>query len=588
MSLEIGLVLAILVVAVLLFATEWLRVDAVALAVLAALLVLQLVSPREALSGFSNQATITVAAMFVLSAGLQKTGALLALARMLTDLAHRRIVYLVVMMAAAAVASAFINNTPVVAVMIPLVMGVAARHKVSPSHWLIPLSYASQFGGVCTLIGTSTNLLVNAVAEDAGYGSFGMFEFSRLGLVLFAVGVAYFLILGRHLLPDRPSRNLAETYQLHDYTTELRVLKGSPLVGQLLKDIDWFSKHDVEIVKLLRKGRALRAWRRAKFKAGDVLLVQGDIKDLMNVREARGLELNPRFRFDGKTEERSTTLVEALVAPRSRLNDKTLSELSFRRKYRLVVLGLQRRGQTLLQRIDRVHLRTGDAMLLQGSPREIERLRRDDEFIVLEEKGEAHFFRGRAPLAVSIIAAVVLAAAFTGAPIVATALVGAVAMVVTGCLRIEDAYDAIDWRVIFLLAGILPLGTAMTTSGAAEWLVDHALALLGDHGPVVALAALYLLTAVLTEAMSNNAAAILMAPIAVSTAVGLGVDPRPFLIAITFAASTAFATPVGYQTNTMIYNPGGYKYADFMRVGIPLNLAFWVLAVWLIPRFWPF
>ncbi len=586
MSFEIALVLTIAAGAMVLFASERVRVDVVALAVLAALVLFGLVAPGKALSGLSSPATVTVASMFVLSAGLQKTGALLALGRMLVDVAQRKFVFLLLMMVMAGAASAFINNTPVVAIMIPLVMGVAARHRVSASQWLMPLSFASQFGGVCTLIGTSTNLIVSAVSEDAGYGAFSLFEFSRLGLVLFGVGVVYFLLLGRHLLPERASRDVSETYQLRGYLTEVRVQKDSRFVDRKLRDVDWFAKHDVEIVRLLRKGRALRAWSRAKLKPGDVLLVKGDVKDLVGVEDTRGIELNPKAA--GGLPERRTVLVEVLLAPRARLAGKTLSEMYFRRRYRMVVLALQRRGETLRQRIDEIRLQTGDALLLQGPADEVERLRGDEDFIVLEEKKEAQFFRGRAPVALAIVAAVVLTAAMTEVPIVAAALVGAVAVVLTGCLRIEDAYDAIDWRVIFLLVGLLPLGAAMTETGAARWLAESTIGVVGNLGPVAALAALYLLTAVLTETISNNAAAVLLAPLAISTAVGLDVDPKPFLLAITFAASTAFATPVGYQTNTMIYNPGGYRYADFMKVGIPLNLIFFAIAVLLIPRLWPF
>ena len=589
MSLEAVLVLAILAVAAVLFALGRMRIDVVALSVLAALVVLQLVSAREAISGLSNPATVTVAAMFVLSAGLQKTGALLALGRALVRLGERKLTFLLLMMLGAGVSSAFINNTPVVAVMLPLVLGVAARRRVNASQWLIPLSFASQFGGVCTLIGTSTNLLVSSAAADAGYGAFSLFEFGKLGVILFGAGLLYFLLVGRFLLPERRSQTLSETYELQDFVTELRVIKDSPLIGQKLSKASWFKEHEVRVLKLFRRGRALRSWRTNPLRQGDVLLVEGDVKRLIDAKEARKLEINPEFRLqDDALKDRDRVLVEALVAPRSKIAGHTLSDLYFKRSYRLVVMAMRRRGETVRQRLDRVRLQDGDALLLQGHPKEIERLRGDEDFIVLGEQPDVQFFRGKSPIALGIIAAVVASAAFTPMPIVATAVVGAVAMVLSGCLRIEDAYDAIDWRVIFLLVGILPLGVAMTSTGAAQWIVEHSLGLVGAFGPLAALAVLYLLTAVLTETMSNNAAAVLLAPIAISTALELGVDPKPMLLAVTFAASTAFATPVGYQTNTMIHNPGGYKYVDFLKVGLPLNLIFWAIAVALIPRIWPF
>lgn len=589
MTLQIGLVLAVLVVAIGLFASERLSIDTVALTVLATLLALQIVTPAQAVSGLSNPATVTVGALFVISAGLHKSGALLAAGRFLTQLGGRRLSFLLLMMLASGVSSAFMNNTPVVAVMLPMVMAVAARHRVNPSQWLIPLSFASQIGGVCTLIGTSTNLLVSTAAEDAGLGGFTMFEFSRLGLVLSAAGIVYFLLLGRCLLPQRKGRSLSEHYQLDDFVTELRVVKDSPLIGQTLPRVRWFKSHGVEVLRLFRRGRALRTWRRNPLRQADVVLVKGNVKDLIDVKESSQLELNPEFRLrDERLKDKDEVLVEALVAPRSHLVNKTLSSLYFRRRYRLIVLALRRHGQTLGRRIDEVRLAAGDAFLLQGPPAEVDRLRNDPDFIVLQKQKEVHFFRGRAPYALAIVAGVVGLAAFDVLPIVAAAVMGAVAMVLTGCLRIEDAYDAIDWRVIFLLAGMLPLGMAMTNSGAAEWIAGNTLGWVGQFGPLVALAVLYLLTAVLTESMSNNAAALLLAPIAISAAGQLGVDPKPFLIAITFAASTAFATPVGYQTNAMVYNPGGYKYTDFLRVGVPLNLLFMAISVALIPRLWPF
>lgn len=589
MTPQIGLVLAILVLAIVLFAWERLSVDTVALTVLAVLLALQLVTPAQAVSGLSNPATVSVAALFVVSAGLQKTGALLDVGRWLTRLGRRRIGFLATLMLSAAASSAFINNTPVVAVMLPMVMAVALRHKVNPSQWLIPLSFASQFGGVCTLVGTSTNLLVSAASEAAGHGAFSMFEFSRLGLILALAGMAYFLLLGRLLLPERPARNEAERYQLADFVTELRVAKDSPLIGHTLPDVRWFEEHGVRALNLFRDGRALREWRRKALREADVVLVKGHVKDLIDVKDSGQLELNAEFRLrDDAIADSDQILVEVLVAPRSRLSGESLSSLYFKHRYGLVVLALRRGGRDPTQALGALRLATGDALLLQGPPSAFDRLHGDADFIVLREQPQVHFFRGRAPYALGIAAAMVALATLSPMPIVAAALIAAVAMVLSGCLRIEDAYRAIDWRVIFLLAGILPLGIAMTESGAAQWIAANTLGRVDAYGPLAVLALLYLLTAALTESMSNNAAAVLLAPVALSAAQQLGVDPKPLLIAITFAASTAFVTPIGYQTNAMIQNPGGYRYTDFVRVGLPLNLLFWGLSVLLIPRLWPF
>ncbi len=589
MTLQIGLVLAILVLTVGLFAWERMSVDTVALAALAALLALQLVTPAQAFSGLSNSATVSVAALFVVSAGLQKTGALLGVGRWLTRLGRRRLGFLATMMISAAASSAFINNTPVVAVMLPMVMAVALRHKVNPSQWLIPLSFASQFGGVCTLIGTSTNLLVSAASEAAGHGAFSMFEFSRLGLILALAGLVYFLLLGRLLLPERPGQGMADRYQLADFVTELRVTKDSPLIGRALPDVHWFEEHGVRALNLFRSGRVLRGWQRNALREADVVLVQGHMKDLIDFKDSGRLALDPEFRLrDQALKDEDQILVEVLVAPQSRLVGESLSSTYFKHRYRLIVLALRRGGLSPTQQMGEMRLATGDALLLQGRPEDIDRLRGDPDFIVLREQPQVHFFRGRAPFALGIAAAMVVLATLSAMPIVVAAVMAAVAMVLSGCLRIEDAYRAIDWRVIFLLAGILPLGIAMTQTGAAQWLAQNTLGRVGAYGPLAVLALLYLLTATLTESMSNNAAAVLLAPIAISAAQQLGVDPKPLLIAITFAASTAFVTPIGYQTNAMIYNPGGYKYTDFVRVGLPLNLLFWGLSVLLIPRLWPF
>lgn len=593
-ALQIGLVLVIIAGAVALFATEKFPVDFVAIMVLAVLLILGLVTPEEGISGFSNPATITVGAMFVLSSGLSKTGALHALARVLIRVGKHPFILLVLMMAIAALASAFINNTPVVAVFLPLVLAICARRNISPSKLLIPLSFASQFGGVCTLIGTSTNLLVSSISERAGFGGFTMFEFSQLGIIFVIAGAIYFLVAGYWLLPARRGAQLTETYQLGEYITELRVTEKSPLIGKTVIQAKFGQQHDVTVLEILRGKEKLWAPRAEPIREGDILLVRGKAKDLMDLKASRGLELEPAFKLaDAALQTEDLALVETLVAPRSRLIGHTLAELSFRRRYNAIVLAIQRRGHTFATKLNEVRLRFGDALLMQAPKEEIAKMRADENFVILQEVDEPSMRRSKAPLALLIIGLVVLFASvplFNGKPlpILVTAIIGCVAMVLTRCITLEEAYGAIDWKVIFLLAGVLPLGIAMEKTGTAQFIAQQGINLVGDLGPIAVLAMLYLLTAVLTECMSNNAAAVLIAPIAISTAASFGVSPKPFLMAIMFAASTAFATPVGYQTNTMIYNPGGYRFTDFMKVGIPLNVIFWILAVIYIPRIWPF
>ena len=596
------LVLALLVVALVLFMTERLPVELVSLLVLGVLLLICVIGPtvglvspgnwitlQEGLSGLSNPAVVTVAAMFVLSAGLEKTGALVAVGRVFVRLGRNQTALLTVIMLVVGAASAFINNTATVAVFLPLVLMVCARHNLPPSRVLIPLSFASQFGGVCTLIGTSTNLLVSSISEKAGHGAFRMFEFGQLGIMLLGAGVVYLLVTSRWLLPTRRGAQLTETYQLREYLTEVRVMPDSPLIGKTATESRLGERHDVTVLEILRGERRIWTPDDALLAAGDILLVRGKVKNLMDLRSATGLEIEPEFQLKNETlEKQDLTLAEALVSPRSRLAGRTLAGADFRWRYDAIVLALQRRGQLLREKLAGVRLRFGDALLLLLRKEDLPHLRANDDLIVLSEV-ESPVARGTKPLlALGIIGAVVALAALNITPILVGAILGALAMVLTRCVTMDQAYRAIDWKVIFLLAGVLPLGLAIERSGAARYLADHALGWVGQFGPVAVLAVLYLVTATLTETMSNNAAAVLLAPVAISTAAKLGVEPKPLLMAVTFAASTSFATPVGYQTNTMVYGAGGYRFADFMKIGLPLNLIFWALAVWQIPKIWPF
>ena len=588
MSIDAILVLAILIGAVALFVSEKYPIDFVALLVLGTLLALGLVTPQEGISGLSSPATVTVAAMFVLSAGLQQTGATAAIGRLMVRFSQNYFTALVVIMGTITVMSAFINNTAAVAVFIPLVTIVANRRKIAASRLLIPLSYASQFGGVCTLVGTSTNLLVSAISEQAGYGAFSMFEFSRMGLILFVAGILFFLLLGRWLLPERQAQPLSSAYQLGEYVTEMRVRENSPLVGKSVLDSRLGKEHDVTVLHILHRGETVWAPLRQVLKSDDVLLVRGKIGELLRLRGSMKLELNVEFKLRDETlQTEDLRLVQALVAPGSDLIGHDLKQLDFRNRHKALVLAIQRRGETIRDKLNSVVLGLGDAMLIQAPEAEIRALRSNQNFIVLDEV-PGTVLRHKAPLVLGILVAVIGLAAFNIFPILVTALLGCLAMILTRCLRLEEAYRAINWQVIFLLAGILPLGIAMQNSGLAGLIAGSAVGMAGGLGPVAVLAVVYLMTSVMTETITNNAAAVLLAPIAISTAEQIGVDPRPLLMAITFAASTGFSTPVGYQTNTMIYNPGGYKYTDFLRTGVPLSIVFWILSVIFIPRFWSF
>lgn len=592
MPLDALLTLAVLVGAVALFVSEKLPVDVVAMLVLASLLVLGLVSPAEALSGFSSEATITVAAMFVLSAGLAQTGALAPIGR-LFGMIRRPWLFLVVMMAVIGPISAFVNNTAAVAVFLPMVLAATAANKQSPSQLLIPLSYAAQMGGVCTLIGTSTNLLVNSMAKDLGHPGFGLFDFAPLGLVTMAAGFAYMLVFRRWLLPHHPPSGLTESYELGKYITELRVMAGSPLIGKSVAQSQLAERNSVYVLELLRGDEKHWAPRAEQLRENDVLLVRGDWEKLKTLKESFRLELDPEFKlqdsqFTGEGSDAAQMLLEVMVAPGARLIGKNLAELDFQWHYNATVLALHRRGEVLRDKVKDVSLNVGDVLLMLCPRSELEAIRANANLVVLNERGQANPPRSKALLSVAIMVAAVAVAALGWLPIVASSILGGIALVATRCIGNDQAYQAIDWRVIVLLAGVLPLGIAMQKSGLAQSVADLGVDWVGGFGPLAVLAMIYLVTALLTEMMSNNAAAVLITPIAFSTAVSLGVSPTPFLVAVLFAASTSFATPVGYQTNTMVYNAGNYRFVDFLKMGVPLNLLFWGLAVYFIPVFFPF
>jgi di/tricarboxylate transporter len=591
MTFEIILVLSILAGAVACFATERLPVDLVALLVLSALLVSRILTPQEAISGFSNTATVTVAAMFVLSAGLARTGVVNLLGQRLA--AFGRLGFLptlIALMLLIGVVSAFINNTAAVAIFLPIVLGLARDTGISPSKLLIPLSFASMFGGVCTLIGTSTNILVSSIAEQHGLAPFGMFELSRLGLVLFAAGALYLLTAGVRLIPDRRAgADLTQSYGMGDYLTEILVLPGSSAVGRSLRDSPLVRDLDMDVLEIQRDGRPLAAGAETVLEAGDLLRVRGDVEKIRRAEEQKGIVLKSGLKWrEEDLHSAETSLLEVLVAPGSTLEGKTLKETGFRQIYGGTALAIRHRGELMRERLGTTQLRSGDVLLVEVRRDRIEALKRVQDFVIVSEIGLDEPRREKLPLALVIVAATVAAATLGLLPIVGSAILGSVLLVLTRCLTLEEAYQAIEWRVIFLLGGILPLGLALESTGGARLLSSLLVDTVGVWGPVAMVSVFYLLTSLLTEAMSNNATAALLAPIAISAAAALDVDPRPFLVAVTFAASASFMTPVGYQTNTLIYGPGHYRFADFLRVGTPLNLLFWLIATLLIPRFWSF
>ncbi len=592
MSFEIIIVLAVLALAVFLFVTEKMRVDLVALLVMALLLLSGIISPADGLAGFSNAATVTVASMFVLSAGLFKTGAVSFLGGFVSRVFKSGFwAGIISVMIVVAVLSAFINNTPVIAIFLPILLGVARETGISASKILMPVSFASMFGGVCTLIGTSTNILVSSIAERNGLRAFTMFEFAPLGLIMFAFGTAYMLLFGIRLIPERRGKgDLVEEFALNEYLTEIVLTEESTSVDKMIKDAPLVHELDLSILKINRGDQVINLPAARDFlRAGDVLLVRCDLEKIRALQDNTGVQFKPQSKWgDESLSSEEFRLVEAVIDPNSDLVGSTLQRSYFREKYGGTVLAIRHRGRVLHEKLSDTTLGAGDLLLLEIKVGRLGNFKRSGDFIITSEMDVSEFRRGKAFFAVSIVAGVVVAATMGIAPIVVTALLGAIALILTGCISIEEAYEAIEWKIIFLLAGVLSLGTALDASGAAGLLSSNMIAYVGVLGPIALVSAFYLVTSILTETMSNNATAALLAPIAIATAQTIGVDATPFLMAITFAASASFMTPVGYQTNTMIYGPGQYKFIDFVKVGSPLNVMFWILATIMIPMIWSF
>ncbi len=588
---DISLVLIILLAAIVLFATEWVRMDVVSLMILLTLAITGLVSTEQAFSGFSNPAVITVAAMFVISAAITNTGAMSQMSERLIRLAGGNESRLIgAIMTSVATFSAFINNIGSTAVLLPVVSSIARKSKISPSRLLIPLAFGSLLGGICTMIGTPPNILMNSLLEQYTGESFRMFDFTPIGLPLLAGGILYMVLVGRHLLPTRKSGVLTEAYQVKEYITEVEILQKSPLAGLTIAAGGLEQDFNLRVRAIMRNDRKRPQPRRnTKLKEGDILFLEGNPEGILKVRQAKGLNLVPER--DNPTSEGLTkemVVVEASLAPTSDLAGKTLADVKFRETHGLNVLAIWRRGAPVVKKVDHVSLMFGDVLLLQGPEEKVVHLGKEHGFLLLGGVPPVPYRPHKAPIALSILALTILLVVTNVLTIVPAATLGALAMVLSRCLTIQEAYDSIDWRIIVLIAGTLPLGLAMQNSGAAEMLARLLLDVIGPWGPWAVLAGVILLTSLLTEVMSHAAAAVLIAPIAFHTAIDLGVDPKPFFMAVAIAASSCFMTPISHQSNALVMGPGGYHFFDYTRVGAPLNLMVWIIATLLTPLIFPF
>jgi di/tricarboxylate transporter len=589
---EIALTLAILAGAVALFVTERLPVDVVALLLLLSLVVTGLLTPAEAFAGFASSAVVAVGAIFVVSAGLFQCGLAGWMADLMIRLAGESETRMIaLLMVGAAALSAAMNNVAAVAVMLPAVMGICRRIEMSPSKLLLPMGYGAIMGGTLTLIGTPPNLIVSDVLRQQGLAPLGFFEITVVGLPFLLAGMVFMLTAGRHLLPDRPLRDrlrrtklpeeLIDIYQIPQHIHALQVPPGSPLVGRTLEESALRHECELTVLSMVRGSHKVvdpEPWERIE--ASDRLLVEGGPRRVQRAARLWGLVPGNARPEDAEVLLAGDTgFVEVTLAPRSPFEGRSLRDVDFREKYGVTVLALWRGGEPIERDIADEPLRMGDVLLVEGSWARIGVLRREPALIVLVGDQVVARRTRKAPLAITILLGMIAVVVAGLASISVAALAAALLMVLTGCLRIEEAHQAIEWKVVFVVAGTLPLGVAMESSGATQWIADVVLAPVADLGVFPLLVVLFLITSSMSLATSNYATAALLAPLALSIGARAGLDPRPLALAVAVGSSVAFATPVAHQANLMVMGPGDYRPRDYARVGIPLTAVALVVVV---------
>jgi di/tricarboxylate transporter len=488
------------------------------------------------------------------------------------------------------VISAFMNNVGATAMLMPAMVGISRRTKIAVSKLLIPLSFSSLLGGSMTLIGTPANILAMGILAGRGLSTLGFFEFTPMGIVVLTTGVLYMVLVGRHLLPVREGPlGRRDVYRLREYVTEVRVSTASPLAGKTLLESRLGQDYDLTVLAIERDGVSLsRIGRDTVVQAGDLFTVKGSADDLMAAREAQGLTIEAEQKLDiERLEPGNVKLIEATLSPRSGLVGRTLRGVRFRDRYGFTALAIWRHGEAITEKLRDVPLQFGDALLLQGSQHRVRELQEGNDFLVLEPLELEQVRRHKAPIAIGALMLAILLVVFADFHISLAMVIAAVIMILTGCLSIEEAHESIDWRTVFLVAGMLPLGMAMEATGTAQYLADIMLDVLGDYGPTALLAGTYLFAALITQAMSNAAAMVLIVPIAVDTALGLGANHITFTMAVVIGGATSFLSPVGHKANVLVYGPGGYRFLDYARVGALLTVALFIVSMIFLPLFWP-
>ncbi len=566
--------------------------DVVSLVAFSGLLVAGILTPKEAFQVFSNDAVITVACMFVLSAALERTGVIEAMGRRLNKLAGKNEgLLLLVTLPLVALVSAFVNNTPVVVVFLPILISISAARNLKPSKLLMPLSFASILGGTCTLLGTSTNILVSSTAQHLGQPPLGILELAKVGVPLTVVGLIYLLTIGRRFLPARETlASILQSTQSKQYLTEVVVVAESPLIGKALLNTPLANQPKARVLEVMRGGATLDVpLDEVILERGDCLRLATALSSVVEINNLAGVEIEEKAKLAVEmTGSQKAVVAECIIGPSSSLQGHSIRQVNFRRRYGVLVLAVHRKGVNLRTNFAEVTLQYGDTLLVEGPEPTMNELRESRDFLLLLDVPHSPKRPGKQWIAVTALAAVVVLGALQLMPISALALLGAVAVVLFGCLEMEEAYQSVEWKILFLIFGMLALGFALEKTGGAEFISRGIIGSVGSLGAPVVLSAIILMASLLTNFLSNNAVAVLITPIAIQTALHLQVNPRPFIIAVVIGASACLATPIGYQTNTLVYGAGGYYFRDFIKVGLPLNILIWILASFLIPLLWPF
>lgn len=586
---QAGMAIAVAVFTLGLNAFTQLPADIVFLGGLAILLISGVLTTEQALEGFSNPGMITIGVLYVVVSGVQQTGGLVLISQYLLGLPKGLTASLIRLIFPVLGMSAFLNNTPVVAMFVPVVGDWARKLRISPSKLMIPLSYAAIFGGICTLIGTSTNLVVNGMmVSQAGLPSMSMFDITRVSLPCALVGCVYLLTAGQWLLPHRKGA-ISERDDVRQYTTEMVVEPGSPLAGKTIQQAGLRNLPGLYLGEIIRNGQAFPAVSpQERLREQDQLVFMGMVDSIVDLKKTRGLKPATNQIFKLEVDPSDRCLIEAVVSNTCPMQGQTIRAGQFRTRYNAVVLAVARNGDRLSGKIGDITLRAGDSLLLEAHPSFLDAQRASSDFYLISGVPNSEpLMHEKAPIALTILIAMVALVTTNQLSMLNAAVAAAVLMVVTRCCAVDRALRGIEWPVLLVIAAALSMGKALEVTGAAESLANLMMGLAGSN-PWLALAIVYGITTFLTEVITNNAAAALVFPIALSVSQQLGVNFMPFAIAIMIGASASFATPIGYQTNLMVYGPGGYRFRDFLKVGVPLNLLFWVMTVLIAPRVFPF